>query len=224
MVGLVEAGKLAFKSYRKDLISSILFGLIFIIADILKYIPIVGAFIGACLIPRILRWYYSKTIGNVDLNYKLSFKTWLSYLFIMHLSILIMFTIFLVIEATVSNNVTNNLTIGSLISFFVSTHIIPIILFAVWIMFYYPRYASLLGRINEFKINHETIERSIILIFYSIIWSLSFLFIRLILLILSFITENINIILFVFIVIIFLHMFLEKLILELVRAHKTLSI
>jgi len=85
MVGFIEAFLKAFDSYKKHSLESIAFGIAYFLLGIISVIPILGAFIGAYLIPRLLSWFYNKIFGNISVDHKISFRVWLFYLLLTNL-------------------------------------------------------------------------------------------------------------------------------------------
>ncbi|MEM5880208.1 MAG: hypothetical protein QXQ16_02885 [Candidatus Aenigmatarchaeota archaeon] len=172
MVGILEVGKMAFESYRKDIVAAIIFGLVSILVGIISVIPIIGAIIEAYIRPRVLEWYYNKTIGNIKSDHKLTFKIWLVWLLAIHiifLFFLLILGIRLSILFTGVTLTTLNLAIRDFLIFLLVGSILSIL---VGLIFYYPAYASILGKINKIEINDRIIKNSLILILYAFVWSI----------------------------------------------------
>jgi len=183
MVGFIEVIRKAFDSYRKHLIESLLFSLVYGLVGVLSVIPVLGAFIGAYLTPRVLNWYYNKVFGNINTDYKLSFRTWLFYLLLINLIALQFIILFVWLftsipytfmdtmdELSMTNYLMENYDILSAITLFIT--LIPIFVVQILILqifLTYTLYAVVLGKINEFKID---VGKSLRVFLYSLGWSL----------------------------------------------------
>jgi len=180
MVGFIEVIYKAYESYRKHLIESLLFSLVYGAVGVLTLIPILGAFIGSYLTPRVLGWYYNKVFGNISTDYKLSFRIWLFYLLLTNL-IALQFIILLVWlftsipytytmeELDMTSYLMENYDILGAITLFIT--LIPIFIVQVLILqifLTYTLYAVVLGKVNEFKID---VGKSLRVFLYSFGWS-----------------------------------------------------
>ncbi|MEM0379652.1 MAG: hypothetical protein QXG71_02755 [Nanopusillaceae archaeon] len=246
MVGILEVGKMAFESYRKNIVAAIIFVLLhilvilvstFLIAVALEgvyislrvlrwTVPIIGAVVVAYVFPRVLGWYYNKAIGNINPNYKLSFKIWLIRLILIHLEILLFLhgTDYIISEVIpkakqgciyyASMIVLRILDSIYDISSILIAIVLLVVLIALELILYYPAYAAILGKIDKIEINSTIVERSLILIFYVLVWSIILGIIGAILRAIPVVGEILSLIyiLFVFIPI-----------LNLIIAHKALS-
>jgi len=186
MVGFIEVIYKAFDSYRKHLVESLLFSLVYGLVGVLSIIPVLGAFIGAYLIPRVLGWYYNKVFGNINTDYRLSFRVWLFYLLLVNLISLQFIILFFWLFTSVSHVVTymafgrieefeitryftENYDIKSaFILFLISIPIFVAQLVILQIFLTYTLYAVVLGKMNEFKID---VGKSLIVFLYSLGWS-----------------------------------------------------
>ncbi|MEM1895566.1 MAG: hypothetical protein QXR54_00025 [Nanopusillaceae archaeon] len=183
MVGILEVGKMAFESYRKDIVAAIIFVLLHILAILVSIIPIIGAVAGAYVFPRVLGWYYNKAIGNINPNYKLSFKIWLIRLLAIHLGILLLFggALYAVL-AGIPNLVGAGgaLTIGILVStilgaifnIFLIAIVFLVVLIVLELILYYQAYAAILGKIDKIEASTRVVKNSIKIIVYLIVWSI----------------------------------------------------
>jgi len=185
MVGFIEAFYKAYDSYKKHLLESLLFSLVYGLVELLLVLPILGAFIGAYLIPRVLGWYYNKVFGNINTDYKLSFRVWLFYLLLINLIALQFIILFIWLltsishfaayasiatmeELEITNYLTENYDVTSAIMLFLIS--IPIFLSQLVILqvfLIYTLYAVVLGKINEFKID---VGKSAGVFLYSLGW------------------------------------------------------
>jgi len=172
MVGFVEAFLKAFDSYKKHPLESIVFGIVYFLLGIVMIIPLLGAVIGAYLVPRLLSWFYNKTIGNTNTDYKLSFRVWLFYLLLTNLIAFQLF-ILLYLLATSMVGIGSSMTITPMgldvspysfsvagtydfvigMTFFILVLFIAVIQSLVLQIFLtYTLYSVVLGKLNEFKI------------------------------------------------------------------------
>lgn len=191
MVNILEVGKMAFESYKKDVVASVIFGLISLLIEMVPIliVPIIlgfmigiigvmigiiiGSIIEAYLFPRILEWYYNKTIGNIKSDHKLTFKIWLIRLLVMNIFFLSIFSIGIMSLTKIGFPFTEILITTLNLSNFIIIFLISLILWIiVELIFYYQAYASILGKINKIEINSTIVEKSLILIFYVLVWSI----------------------------------------------------
>jgi len=192
MVGFTEAFLKSLDSYKKYPLESIVFGIGYLFLEVISTIPILGAFIGAYLVPRLLNWFYGKVFGNTSVDYKLSFKAWLFYLLLTNLIVFqLLITFYLPISSVPSTS--SSITVSpigfdtSFYSFsftqnysFVSGLLLLMILtlfnvviqgIVLQIFLLYTIYSVILGKLNEFKID---VEKSTKVFGYSFGWSIIF--------------------------------------------------
>ena len=161
MVGLLESGYKAFSSYKNSIIASILFGLAYLALGVLAVIPILGAFIIAYLMPRLLNWYYNKAIEgeSIKTDYSLTFKVWLVYYLILHI---VFISVFLVAGWPIAVRLISH-SVGGLfagvgmisnlvVNFLIGVIVLAVIAIILQILFTYTLYGSVLGKVNEFKL------------------------------------------------------------------------
>jgi len=189
MVGFVEAFLKALDSYKKHPLESIVFGIVYFLSGIVMIIPLLGAVIWAYLVPRLLSWFYNKTIGSTNTDYKLSFRAWLFYLLVANSMIFQLFLSFYFLLTSISGigssmTVTTmgfdtspySLSVAESYGFAIGTIFFIITLFIVMfqslilqIFLTYSLYSVVLGKLNEFKID---VEKSLKVFGYSFGWSI----------------------------------------------------
>jgi len=189
MVGFIDVIYKSFDSYKKHPLESILFSLVYGLVSVLSIIPVLGAFIGAYLIPRVLNWYYNKVFGNISTDYKLSFRVWLFYLLLVNLialQFIILFiwlftnipyiSVYMAMGIVEEVDLTNYLAWGYdvLNAIFLFIILIPIFIaqyVILQIFLTYSLYAVVLGKVNEFKVD---VGKSLIVFLYSFGWGFIF--------------------------------------------------
>jgi len=191
MVGFVEAFLKAFDSYKKHPLESIAFSIAYFLLGIIDIIPILGAFIGAYLVPRLLGWFYNKLFGNISIDRKISFRVWLFYLLLTNLIAFQLFIAFYLLAISIVG-IGLSMTISP-IGFDVSPYSFPVVGtydFVIGIAFFilvlftvviqslvlqifltYTLYSVVLGKLNEFKIE---VGKSLRVFGYAFGWSIIF--------------------------------------------------
>ncbi|RDD52723.1 hypothetical protein BA065_00385 [Nanoarchaeota archaeon NZ13-N] len=189
MVGFVEAFLKALDSYKKHPLESIVFSIAYFLLGIVMIIPLLGAVIGAYLIPRLLSWFYNKTIGNTNTDYKLSFRVWLFYLLVTNSMIFQLFLSFYLLLTSVSGigssmTVTTmgfdmspySLSVTESYGFAIGTIFFIITLFIIMfqslilqIFLTYSLYSVVLGKLSEFKVD---VGKSLRVFGYSFGWGI----------------------------------------------------
>jgi len=179
MIGILEAGRKAFEQYKKDIFAGVLYGFAWILLMMLFPMPILGAFIWAYLTPRLLNWYYNKTIGNMKTDYNLTFKVWLVFGLIIHIIPLLVGSLLVLRYLSYLSTLTQMKPISIdemfvilgemsrfyevlLLSLFVALGILIFI-----VLYTYTLCASVLGKINRIEIKPM---KSLYLMVYIIFW------------------------------------------------------
>jgi len=172
MVDLLEVAYRSFEQYKKDIIAGILYGLVTPLMIILFLIPVLGAFVIAYLMPRILNWYYNKTIGNINTDYDLAFKVWLIFGLVVHI-VLIMIIAFGVGMSNIlymmfsENYSAAVLSFKSMFGLFIVILLMALAVLIFTILYTYTLYGSVLGRVNKIRIYPL---KSFILVVYLLVW------------------------------------------------------
>jgi len=174
MVGILEVGKISFEQYKKDIVSGILYGLAALSIGVLFLIPILGAFIWAYLMPKVLNWYYNKTIGNIRMDDNLAFKVWLIYGLIVNILVTLVMFLFGISKMMQIFLFSGNYfaLVSSFIAMlwsFIAILLIALIVLIFGILYSYTLYASVLGKISEVKLYPG---KSLILTTYLFVWSI----------------------------------------------------
>jgi len=183
MVGFVEAFLKALDSYKKHPLESIALGIVYSLLGIITIIPILGAFIGAYLFPRLLSWFYNKVFGNISADHRISFRVWLFYLLLMNLAVFQLILYFYLLLTSVYN-ITSRLSafdiylitegyklISEIIVLVLGIFISIIQLFVLQVFITYTLYSVVLGRLNEFRID---IGKSLVVFGYAFGWGIVF--------------------------------------------------
>jgi len=216
MVGLLEVAYQSFNQYKKDIIAGILYGLATLLMGIIFAIPILGAFAIAYLMPRLLNWYYNKTIGNIKTDYDLAFKVWLIFGLVVHVVLIIAIILGIgmsnMLYLLYSENyfaIISNLR--AMFELFIIMLLMALAVLIFTVLYAYTLYGSVLGKVNEIKIYPL---KSLILVIYILVWSILLGIIAGILLLIPFIGG--------FLVLLYEHFFLIP-ILSLIAANYVLS-
>jgi len=175
MVGFVEAFCKALDSYKNYPLESMVFGIIYFLLGIIFAIPILGAFIGAYLVPRVLSWYYSKTIGNVNTDYKLSFRVWLFYLLLINLIAFQLISLYLLVNGIYTGTYITDSSIsffrGFLLLMLFTLPIVIVQSLVLQIFLTYTLYSVVLGKLSEFKVD---VGKSLRVFGYAFGWGIIF--------------------------------------------------
>jgi len=192
MVGLLEVAYRSFEQYKRDIVAGILYGLVTFLMGILFVIPVLGAFAIAYLMPRIMNWYYNKTIGNIKTDYNLAFKVWLIYGIVVHIFLIIA----IIFGIGMVNTIKNLLFSGNyfaiisdfraMMGLFIITLLIALAVLIFTILYAYTLYGSVLGKVNGIKLYPL---KSLILVVYLLVWSILLGIIAVILALIPFLGE-----------------------------------
>jgi len=170
----LEVAYRSFEQYKKDIIAGILYGLATFLIGALFMIPILGAFVIAFLMPRILNWYYNKTVGNIKTDYDLAFKVWLIYGLIVHVVLIIAIALGVGMSNILYMMSSENYfaaasSLKAMFGLFIVMLLMALAVMIFTILYAYTLYGSVLGKINEIKLYPF---KSLILIVYILVWSI----------------------------------------------------
>jgi hypothetical protein len=157
-MGLIDTYKQAFNLWKKDIISSSIFGLILVIASFLLAIPLIGNLIYAYVYPRIVSWYYKKITGeDIKSNYNVAFKA-------IFISTLLIFSAVIILSFLIVSGISISQNLFLLLSLlFIG---VGTILEILWL---YNIYGSILGKVDSLKIDAM---KSLEIFFYLLLLSI----------------------------------------------------
>lgn len=138
----------------------IITAIIYILLALISIIPILGAIIQAYVFPRVVAWYYNKAGLNVKPNYNVAFEALLTPLLVLHIGLIIatVSEITSIKDILLENtNALNDIGISMYLQL-VGTNIIILLVTALislvlGILLLYTVYGSIVGKVNQLKID-----------------------------------------------------------------------
>jgi len=156
---ITESLKISFEVIKKreNIAYALIAGLGYMVLNMIAPIPILGAFLYSYLFPRLTAWFYRKVGININPNYNIAFKALLIPSIIGHIGIILAIMMFGI--SILYNILFGRATRVSFINIFdislsAGLLFIAILIVAtiVNILLLYTIYGSILGKVNQLKI------------------------------------------------------------------------
>jgi len=151
---IIESLKLAYGAlkYRNNWLQALIAGLVYGLVYGLGIIPLVGAFLLAYLLPRVTVWFYRNIGFNVNPNYDVAFKALLIPSIIAHIGIIVLLVSSMRVLSLIYALGDYYGAIDLILKYGLVSTVLSFIAGVAYLLLLYTIYGSIVGKVNQLKI------------------------------------------------------------------------